>query len=195
MKKIILLGALGDEFGREHIFNVKTPGEAIRAFCSNFPAFEKFVVQSSNQHVGYEVISGNYSLVKDEELFYPLGQATLTIAPRVSGGGPGARIFIGAALIALAFTPVGAVVLTGETTLFGTLFAVGAGLALGGVIQLLSPLPKIGSPYEKSNNKPSYFFNGPINTQAQGEPVPYGYGRLIVGSAIISAGITVEETP
>ena len=41
----------------------------------------------------------------------------------------------------------------------------------------------------------SYTFSGPVNTTAQGQPVPVGYGRLIVGGAVISAGITTEEIP
>jgi predicted phage tail protein len=35
--------------------------------------------------------------------------------------------------------------------------------------------------------------NGSVNTSAQGYPVPVGYGRMIVGSAVISAGIVAEE--
>ena len=42
---------------------------------------------------------------------------------------------------------------------------------------------------------PSYIFNGPVNTMAQGHPVPIGYGEMIVGSAVISAGISVDESP
>ena len=42
-------------------------------------------------------------------------------------------------------------------------------------------------------NTPSYLFNGAVNTTAQGHPVPIGYGRLIVGSAVISASIVTTE--
>ncbi|HNQ32149.1 MAG TPA: hypothetical protein PKJ93_00055, partial [Methanoculleus sp.] len=34
---------------------------------------------------------------------------------------------------------------------------------------------------------------GPVNTMAQGHPVPVGYGEMIVGSAVISAGIEIDE--
>ena len=46
---------------------------------------------------------------------------------------------------------------------------------------------------EKPENTPSTYFDGAVNTTAQGHPVPIGYGKLIVGSAVISAGLTVEE--
>ena len=36
-------------------------------------------------------------------------------------------------------------------------------------------------------------FNGPVNTTAQGNPVPVIYGEMIVGSATISAGIYSED--
>ncbi|WP_260627457.1 tail assembly protein [Pseudomonas protegens] len=43
------------------------------------------------------------------------------------------------------------------------------------------------------NNRPSYSFNGAVNTSVQGNPVPLLYGRMIVGSAVISAGIYSED--
>jgi predicted phage tail protein len=74
-----------------------------------------------------------------------------------------------------------------------TLYSVGTAMILGGVSQMIAPTPKAAEPYEPPENKPSYSFNGAVNTTAQGHPVPVGYGRLIVGSAVISAGIDVDE--
>ena len=36
-------------------------------------------------------------------------------------------------------------------------------------------------------------FNGSVNTVGQGHPVPVGYGRLRVGSCVISAGIDTVD--
>ena len=67
---------------------------------------------------------------------------------------------------------------------------IGASMILGGVIELLSPVAKTNSgDGESATNKPSYNFNGAINTQAQGHPVPLAYGRVMCGSAVISAGM------
>jgi len=74
-----------------------------------------------------------------------------------------------------------------------TLYSVGTAMILGGVAQMIAPTPKANEPSERPENKPSYSFNGAVNTTAQGHPVPVGYGRLIVGSAVISAGIDVDE--
>lgn len=44
-----------------------------------------------------------------------------------------------------------------------------------------------------SSNQPSYVFNGAVNTESQGHPVPLCYGRMRVGSAVISAGIEADD--
>ena len=43
--------------------------------------------------------------------------------------------------------------------------------------------------HPKTEPDTRYHFNGVVNTTAQGNPVPLGYGRMIVGSAVVSAGI------
>lgn len=70
----------------------------------------------------------------------------------------------------------------------------GMSLALGGVAQLLAPKVKAESK-EAVENKPSYIFNGAVNTVAQGNPVPILYGRMRVGSQVVSAGITSNDIP
>ncbi|MEK7492166.1 MAG: tail assembly protein, partial [Pseudomonadota bacterium] len=69
----------------------------------------------------------------------------------------------------------------------------GASMALGGVVQMLSPQAKGLSTKDSPNNGASYNFNGPVNTTAQGNPVPILYGRMIVGSAVLSGGIFAED--
>ena len=63
----------------------------------------------------------------------------------------------------------------------------------GGVVQLLSPQQRSLSTKDRPENGASYNFNGPVNTSAQGGPVPLLYGRMIIGSATISAGIYSED--
>ena len=191
MKTIILLGELGRRYGRKHTLDVKTPAEAVRALCANFKDFSAFVSSSAERNVGYRVLNMRDDVPLDE-LHNPAGRR-ITIAPVVAGaGGPLGRIILGAALIAFAIInpPLAATVLFGTTTIGTVAFGIGVSLALGGVAQLLAPQPSI--PKEEKNN-PSYVFNGAVNTTAQGQTVPVGYGRMIVGSAVISAGISVED--
>jgi len=90
---------------------------------------------------------------------------------------------------------------------------VGAALVLGGTAQLLSPtisdtagaassLSPIRQRSRESfsainneiaDNRGSYIFNGAVNLTAQGNPVPLCYGRMKVGSVVISAGLSVED--
>ncbi|WP_338494306.1 hypothetical protein VRB23_07085 [Erwinia aphidicola] len=62
-------------------------------------------------------------------------------------------------------------------------------MALGGVVQMLTPQPSynIGAS-SSTDNKPNYAFGSPVNTVAMGYPVPVLYGQREIGGAIISAG-------
>ena len=46
---------------------------------------------------------------------------------------------------------------------------------------------------EIADNRASYIFNGAVNLTAQGACVPLCYGKMRVGSVVISAGITTED--
>jgi predicted phage tail protein len=196
MATIILLGELGRQFGRRHNMVVASAAEAVRALGANFPTFERELVRSGERGVGYKVLVGRDEL-NLERLHEPSGQQRITIAPVISGaGGNGlGQIILGAALIAVAWwNPMGWAA-AGSFLSQATLYSVGTSMILGGVAQMIAPTPKSTDPSERPENKPSYAFNGAVNTTAQGQPVPVGYGRLIVGSAVISAGIDVDEVP
>jgi predicted phage tail protein len=104
------------------------------------------------------------------------------------------RIIVGALLI------IGSFFIPG-VALFGVLLApialgVGASLVLGGVAQLLSPVPQtnLNPGGEKDPKVNSYSFSGIQNTSRSGLPIPVIYGEVVVGSITISAGTTAEAT-
>jgi predicted phage tail protein len=189
MRTIKLYGELGKKFGKIHRFLVKTPAEAIRALCANFPEFERYMMTAHEKNVGFHVWNGSYQMENADESRDPAAQV-IKIVPVIMGANATTRIIIGSVLIiagvAANMTGVGAAASP-------YLISAGVGLALGGVIELLSPVPKIKGPEERPENKPSYLFNGPVNTTAQGHPVPIGYGRLRVGGGIVSAGVSVDQ--
>lgn len=194
MTTIVLLGELGRRFGRRHAFSVASAAEAVRALCANFPDFERHLVASGERGVGYRVLAGRETLTL-ERLHEPSGRGRITIAPVISGaGGRGlGQILLGVALIAVSWwNPMGWAA-AGAFLSQATLYSVGTSMILGGVAQMIAPTHKAASPSEGAQLAPSYVFNGAVNTSAQGHPVPVGYGRLIVGSAVISAGIGVDE--
>lgn len=191
LRTVRLSGELGVKYGKEHRFDVSTPAEAIRALSANFPQFKKDLASSHERNVGYQIINGKCELENENQVNEP-ASGEIVIVPVIMGASAGTRILVGAVIIAVAATldilSVGA---TAPITPY--MYGIGISLVLGGVIELLSPVPKIKAPEERGDNKPSYLFNGPVNTTNQGHPVPIGYGRVLVGGGIVSAGISIDQ--
>lgn len=72
---------------------------------------------------------------------------------------------------------------------YGSIAAFGATLVLGGIASLISP---VGTNSGKSDGR-SFMYDGPSNSSTQGGALPIIYGRMRVGSVIVSAGVTVEN--
>lgn len=151
-----LLGELGERYGAEHqYYNLRTPAEAIKLLCINYPEMLQELVHAHEHGVGYRVIQAGVDL-DYEDLKLPLGSNDLILTPVIAGSGGGGsnpfiQVLVGVALVATA-------VVTGGTSLAfgaGGFSAVAAGAAtaaaignlgvffiLGGVAQLLSPQPE-----------------------------------------------------
>jgi predicted phage tail protein len=172
---------------------ISSAAEAVRFLVTNFPQLEKHM---ADQH--YRVSVGGYDLSFDE-IHNPSGTQEIKIIPVVAGAGATGRILAGIGLVALSFfiIPLGiAAAGSGIATLIGGL---GASLVLGGVSQLLTPVPVIPTTQTTVDTakdpRKSYSFSGIQNTSRQGVPVPIVYGETLVGSVVISAGIdTVQVT-
>lgn len=196
LREVRLYGWLGREFGRVHRLVVSSPAEAIRALCVVVPGFETALLNSQAGGVRYACFVGKTNLGQ-QELHYPAGDDAIRIAPVLAGSKRGGlfQTILGAALLAVAaWNPMGWAAL-GVQGAIGTttMFSLGISLGLGGVVQMLSPQQRSLSAKDRPENGASYNFNGPVNTSAQGGPVPLLYGRMIVGSATISAGIYSED--
>jgi predicted phage tail protein len=101
----------------------------------------------------------------------------------------------GAALVTGAATSFGTTAfLAGASTLIGGL---GTALIFSGIAQSLSPSPvQSTSTYERGRDAAkfeSFTFSGIVNTAKQGLPVPIAYGRVFVGSAVLSSGLDVDQ--
>jgi len=183
MREVVLHGELAKRYGKNHLLDVKSPAEAIRALNANFRDFEKYMVDSEKRGIGYNVWSNGHNIGESELKF--TGSGRIYISPVVMGSKKGGvlQIILGAVLIV-----VGVVL---DAFSYGTagnqLIVAGGAMLIGGIIQLLTPLPQTNGGSDQA-----FGFNGAINTTAQGNPVPVGYGRLIVGSVVISAEITIS---
>ena len=70
-----------------------------------------------------------------------------------------------------------------------TFIVVGLGLLAAGISVLLSKPPEDRGFQDAgtAGSKRSYLFNGPENVQGEGRAIPFGYGRLRIGSQSIDA--------
>ncbi|MCU1787527.1 tail assembly protein [Pectobacterium polaris] len=188
LKTIRLYGVLGATFGRVHRLAVGSRQEAIKALCVIIPGFERFLLTSKSRGLTYAVFDGKRNLSKDELDFNVSNE--IRIAPIIVGSKQNGlfQVILGAILVVAGYFTFGTTSTIGVSMMMG-----GASMALGGVIQMLTPVQGGLSMRESPDNKPSYAFGGPVNSIAQGNPVPILYGRRRIGGAIISAGIYAED--
>jgi len=199
LRKIKLYGKLAKFIGKRVLeADVASAAEAVRFLLANWPELEAHM---HDQH--YRVAVGTYDLTIDE-LHDPAGAAPISFVPVVAGAGAVGRIVAGVALVAAAllFAP-GAALAGGLFTLGAQavpiVVGIGISLALGGVAQLLTPVPKIPQGVSNSGKdtdedpRKSYSFSGIQNTSRQGVPVPIVYGETVVGAVTISAGIDTVQ--
>lgn len=184
---IRLYGAMGSRFGREHRFDLdtRTPAEAIAALTSQIKGLRDYLLNAHKHGIRFAVFVGKRNIAREH--FGLPATGDIRIAPVLEGRKNGGivNIVVGVVLLAISyFAPVTAPYLA----------PIGWGLIVGGVIQLLTPMPHGKASKDSPGNEASYNFNGPLNTQAQGNPVPLAYGEIYAGSAVISAGIDVADT-
>jgi len=188
MALILLSGSLAKAFGRQHFRQLET-GTTIEAFSAlkhTLPGFEDFIRDSARKGVRYAIFRNRENVGERE--FTLSGTTEIRIVPVISGSKTGGlfQTIVGVALIVASFIPG-----------FQALMPVGIAMTLGGVVQMLSPVPKAASQQEQSSseNKPSYLFNGAFNSTQQGLPVPIVYGQMLVGSSVVSVGTWAEAIP
>lgn len=197
MKSFHLYGSLEKDFGGPFNVDVATPAEAIRALCVQLPGFEAAVRKGN-----WRVIRGALDAeddVDEEGLQLSLGhQDELHLIPMIEGANNGvAQIIVGAIMIAAAFFTGGATI-SAWGPMAVMMGAAGVGMAVGGIITMTTRVPGAtdsASGNEKADDKASFLFDGPTNQSTQGVAVPRGYGRMKVGSIVVSAGLYAEQMP
>ena len=203
LRKIKLYGQLAKFIGSRVLeADVATAAEAVRMLAANFPGLEKHM---ADQH--YRVTVGTYDLTLDE-IHDPAGQQDIMIVPVIAGAGAMGKILAGIALIAgaiilgplvggfmglgLGLSGAGMGIIGGSAAVL--LGGIGATLLLGGVAQLLSPVPTIPQGAGSDNDpRKTFNFSGIQQTSRQGVPVPCVYGLTLVGSVVISAGVDTVQ--
>lgn len=192
-RKIHLHGALGKRFGRVHLLDVATAGEAGRALAAVLPGFRDFAVGK-----WFRVVRGDRRTgltLGEDDLAFELGSADLHIVPVLAGrGGRGGlgKIIAGVFLIGAAFFFPGTIAAIGTSTglgiTAGQVAGLGVALALSGLGQMLAPKPK------STKDQSSYLFEGGANVTTEGGPVPLVYGRRFrVNPVLVGVGLSTED--
>ena len=86
MQQVVrLLGDLGERYGAEHVYhNLRTPADAIKLLCINYPEFRDELLTAHEKGVAYRVMQAGVDLgIGDLEL--PIGQNDLVITPVLTG--------------------------------------------------------------------------------------------------------------
>jgi len=213
LRKIKIYGSLA-KFLKRRVFHadVANPAEAVRFLLANFPVLRSHM---SDQY--YKVLVSDRALDigdEPEQLHHPIGaEEEIKIVPVMAGAGGGVgKILAGVGLIAAAiilgpavggFLGLGAGLASAGAGIIGGVAAtaigsLGAALVLGGVSQLISPVPQlgvgnVGETFSNQDPRKSYNFSGIQNVSRQGVPVPIVYGETIVGSVTISAAILTDD--
>lgn len=188
LRAIHLHGSLGEKFGTLHRLAVSSPAEAVRALCILLKGF-RAALETGEWHV----VRGDALSLGEKELRFGLGSQSLHILPVVSGagdtGGGLLKIVAGLALVGAAFIPgVAAIPILAQASL-----GIGLSLAANGVTSLISSKPAAANQRAGVEDRPSFAFSGPENVSVQGGCVPLVYGRMLVGSIVISAGLSPEQ--
>ena len=210
LRKIKLHGELAEFLGQDEFEAVvKTTAEAVKFLITNFPKLEAYM---SNKY--YQVLVGDNELDKDQ-IHDPVGKSEIHFVPVISGAGGSSfnRILLGGALIGASFlfpgagmfgtVSFGGQIASGTTlgtfvagnavmTGIGTaLSAIGAGMVLNGVSEILFPLP---TPEEQEDDpRISFNFSGVQNTSRAGTAHPIVYGEIVCGSVVISASVDTNQ--
>jgi predicted phage tail protein len=188
LTKVYLEGPLGKQFGREWELAANTPNEALRLINANvgnlflwikknLPIYARYRVVIKKRGARHEALDTNsYPLAHDIE--------SIRFIPVIAGAGGLVKMVIGIALITYG-------VVTGNYAAM----RMGFSMVISGIIEALMT-PNTGRKKDNSGaTTNSHFFDGPVNTEGQGRAVPLIYGRVLVGSQVISAKLSIDEIP
>jgi predicted phage tail protein len=185
LREVRLYGHLGKRFGRIHHVAVKTAREAAIALAAVVDGFEQHLLRHNAP--GYHVFTRRVSVqtnMAEEQLDSPLAPGdAVCFVPAVAGAKKGGlfQTIIGAVLIVVGL-------FTGNPFLI----KLGSAMALGGIVQMLSPVRKGGGDPRNAQVQ-SYYFDGPLNNSQQGMPIQVVFGEMIIGSSVVSQGIAASD--
>lgn len=174
------------------------PNEPIALEVSSFKELMSGLlsqIQGLSQHLRkgyYKVRIGKRYLSEEQIKTNPTmtlaDDCTVHFTPVVAGAGKSVgfvQAIVGVALIAVAWwNPLGWT--AGTAMMVG---AMGASMAMGGVMQMLARPPDMNTKLSDSEKQQSTSFSNIRNLTPQGRPIPLLYGKMMTSLILISQGI------
>lgn len=204
LKRVHLYGEMAERFGPEFELYVGSLKDVAQALGAQIAGFREYIVAGLFRVVAGPDLERGIEL-GPEQIDFNTGKRDIHIVPVVKGAKRGlglGKVIAGVLLAAVAWwiapalIPAGFMGGAGSLTIFGlnasTVAMFGVAMALSGASQMLTPKQK-KQQNTSPEERPSFVFNGAVNTSEQGGCVPLIYGRTMVGSTVISAGLTTDD--
>ena len=196
LSNVTFKGAMAKQFGKNHQYDVQNIRELLRALCATKKGFEKYMSNAHLKGVKFAFFVDGKNIGIDEFDINATGKNYM-IMPVSQGSKSGfINVIVGAVALVAAFFTGGATLTVFGTTIeaASVLAGVGISMALGGIVQLLTPQPPFKAGVSSdAENQPNYAFGSPVNTNSLGYPIPILLGEREIGGAIINAGIYTED--
>lgn len=166
IRTVRLYGKLGKLFGKEWKLDVATVGEAIKAININTKGKLQQYLTGEGAFKNYKVcVKNKNNFLLKEELNTPYEDGDIFIIPTLKASGKNGVL---QTIIGVVLAVVGIIFEQPWLT------KLGIALALGGIVQMLTPGPK------DVENRQSFIFAGNANTTYQNAPIGCVYGRALV---------------
>jgi predicted phage tail protein len=195
-------GELGEVLKKDYKLAVSSVKEALHAVNRlSGKKLSKYFIQSDNFHKCYRILVNGKDIVgpckkldtpekisQSEFIVKRSNIKTIDIIPVIQGSGDFMDFLIIVVAVALlVFAPGGIAVLGTKISATAAVVA-GLGLVAAGLSNLLSSPPEFEEFQDNSKTgKRSFVFDGPTNVVGEGRAVPFGYGRMRIGSQAIDA--------
>ncbi|MFK3790131.1 tail assembly protein [Pseudomonas piscis] len=184
MTTVYLSGPLIRKFFRkkDYLLDSRNTWEVFRALKATLEGFEQEIKRLEALGMRFAIFRNRKNVGADE--FERGGTREVRIVPVIAGSKRGGVLQTVLAAV---------LIVVGVVAQQPWMVQTGVAMAIGGVIQMLSPQAKGLSQSGAPENLPSYAFGSARNTTASGNPVPICIGERRWGGAIISASIYAED--
>jgi predicted phage tail protein len=181
-----LYGELGEKYGKVFDLQCKTVAQGLNILYANFKGMRKHIIDSDKHLAGYEVWCNEENIEGTRTDLTRERTGVVKVIPVIKGSSANARIIVGAIITAV-----------GIWSKNSNVTAMGISMMAGGIAEKLSAKVNYDpqSDTGKDNSVTSYIFSGAVNNIKQGAAIPVGYGRMIVGSNVVSSSITTVDVP